>query len=302
MDYLITGATGFIGRKLVERLLAAGHEVNYLGRKRSDTLDSRVAFHLWKPDEPPPLDSISRLDAIIHLAGEPVAQRWNAEIKQRIYASRVEGTRKLVSAMAELRHKPVVIVSASAVGYYGNRGDEILTEQSAPGEDFLAKVCRDWESEALRAREFGFRVAMVRIAIVLGRDGGALKRMLTPFRLGIGGRFGGGRQWMPWIHIDDLVRLFIYAAENPAVSGALNGSSPHPVRNAEFAQALGRALHRPAFLTVPQSALKLVLGEAADSMVSSIRAIPEATQRTGFEFQYPELGRALESLLPMSQK
>ena len=179
MDYLITGASGFIGRRLVGRLLALGHEVNYLGRKRSGTLDSRAAFHLWNPDEPPPLNSISRLDAIIHLAGEPVAQRWNDEVKQRIYSSRTEGTRKLVSAISELKHKPSVLVSASAVGYYGNRGDEILTEESTAGDDFLAKVCIDWEREASRAREFGLRVVIIRVSLALGREGGALKSMLS---------------------------------------------------------------------------------------------------------------------------
>jgi uncharacterized protein len=297
MDYLITGASGFIGRRLVQRLLALGNEVNYLGRKRSSIIDSRAAFHLWNPDETPPLNSISRLDAIVHLAGEPVAQRWNDEVKQRIYTSRTEGTRKLVSAIGELKHKPSVLVSASAVGYYGDRGDEILTEESAPGHDFLAKVCIDWERQASRAREFGARVVIIRIAVVLGREGGALKRMLTPFRLGIGGRFGSGRQWVPWIHLDDLVRLFVYAAENSNVSGPLNGSSPQPVRNADFVQALSRALHRPAIVPVPTFALKLGLGEIAGSVVSSLRVVPEATERTGFQFEHPQLESALKSLL-----
>jgi uncharacterized protein len=297
VDYLITGASGFIGRRLVGRLLALGHEVNYLGRKRSGTLDSRAAFHLWNPDEPPPLNSISRLDAIIHLAGEPVAQRWNDEVKQRIYSSRTEGTRKLVSAISELKHKPSVLVSASAVGYYGNRGDEILTEESTAGDDFLAKVCIDWEREASRAREFGLRVVIIRVSLALGREGGALKSMLTPFRLGLGGRFGSGRQWVPWIHVDDLVRLFVYSAENSNVSGPLNGTGPQPVRNSEFVQALGRALHRPAILPVPNFVLKLILGEVADSVVNSLRVIPQATERAGFQFTYPELEGALNSLL-----
>lgn len=297
MDYLISGATGFIGRTLVNQLLALGQEVNYVGRQRSKAFDSRAAFHFWKADEPPPLDSISRLDAIIHLAGEPVAQRWNADVKRRIYESRVEGTHKLVSAISELKHKPSVLVCASAVGYYGDGGDELLTEESAAGEDFLSKVCIDWEREAFRAKELGVRVVVVRISVVLGRDGGALKKMLTPFRLGIGGRFGSGRQWMPWIHIEDLVQLFIYAAENRDVSGALNGCAPEPVRNADFVKALGRALHRPAILPMPKFALKLALGEVAHSITSSLRVMPEATQRTGFRFEYPQLENALNSLL-----
>ncbi len=297
MDYLITGATGFIGRKLVEQLLSMGHEVNYLGRTRSKTLDSRVAFHHWKPAELPPLDSISRLDAIVNLAGEPVMQRWNTEAIRRIYASRVEGTRKLVTAIGALRHKPSVLVSASASGYYGDRGDEILTESSPPGDDFLANLCIDWEKEATRAREFGLRVVTVRIPIVLGTDGGALKQMLPAMRFGLGGRLGSGRQWMPWVHIDDLVRLFVHAAENPAISGPLNGGTPHPMRNAEFVGTLARVLHRPALLAVPRFVLKLALGELAEAVLSSQRAIPEATEQTKFQWTYPDLRAALEKLL-----
>jgi uncharacterized protein len=297
MDYLITGATGFIGQKLVKQLLANGHEVNYLGRKRSLTLDPRAAFHFWNPNQSPPLDSISRLDAIIHLAGEPIAQRWNAEIKRRIYSSRVEGMRKLVSAIGELRHKPSVLISASAIGYYGDRGDEILIESSEPGQDFLAQLCIDWEREALRAREFGLRVVPIRIAAVLGRDGGVLKQMLTPFRLGVGGQLGGGRQWTSWIHVDDLVRLVIHAADNSSISGPLNGSSPQPVTNAEFTRALARALHRPAVFRIPKFALKLAFGEVAEFLFSSLRVIPEATEKSGFRFEHGQLESALKSLV-----
>ncbi|MBV9404079.1 MAG: TIGR01777 family oxidoreductase [Acidobacteriaceae bacterium] len=297
MDYLITGATGFIGRQLVGQLLALGHEVNYLGRKRSRTMDSRAAFHCWTLEQLPPLDSISRLDAIIHLAGEPIMQRWAPEVKRRIRASRVESTRNLVSAIGTLRHKPQVLVSASAIGYYGDRGDEILTETSAPGADFLARVCIDWESEADRARGFGVRVVTIRNAIVLGTHGGALKKMLRPFRMGLGGRFGDGRQWMSWIHVDDLVRLLICAVENSAMSGPVNGGSPDPVTNAELTRTLGRVLHRPAVLPVPKLVLKLAFGEVGEVMLGSQRVLPAAAQRNKFDFQYPDLGTALESLL-----
>jgi hypothetical protein len=297
MDYLITGATGFVGQKLVNELLARGNEVNYLGRKRSHILDSRAAFHYWNAGETPPLNSISRLDAIIHLAGEPISQRWNAEVKCKIYASRVEGARKLVATIGELKHKPSVLVSASAVGYYGDRGDEILTEASPPASDFLAKLCVDWEHEALRAQDFGLRVIVVRIAVVLGRDGGALENILSPFRLGLGGRFGSGRQWMPWIHIQDLVHLLIFAAENPGVAGPLNACSPEPVTNAEFTKTLGRILHRPTIFPVPKFALKLALGEMAEFAFASQRVIPEATRKTGFQFTYPKLEPALKSIL-----
>jgi uncharacterized protein len=297
MNYLITGASGFIGRKLVHILLSEGHSINYLGRRRSPSLDSRAAFHSWNPGERPPLNSVPSVDVIVHLAGEPVAQRWTPDVKQRIYTSRVEGTRHLVSAIGELRHKPAVLVSASAVGYYGDRGDEVLTETSAPGADFLAKLCVDWEREATRAREFGVRVVRIRIGIVLGRGGGALKQMMTPFRLGIGGRLGSGRQWMPWIHVDDLLRLFMFAASNSSIEGALNGSSPEPVTNAEFTRSLAHELHRPAIFPVPKFALKIALGELANYLFASLRVMPEATKQSGFEFTHPALGRALKALL-----
>jgi len=297
MDYLITGATGFIGQSLVARLLEGGNEVNYLARKRTKTLDSRAAFHLWTPGELPPLDSVPTSDIVINLVGEPVAQRWDESAKRRIYESRVDGTRKLVSAMAGLRHKPSVLISASATGYYGNRGAEILTETSAPGTDFLADVCVQWEREALRARELGLRVVLIRIAPVLGRGGGVLPKMLPIFRLGLGGKLARGTQWMPWIHMDDLARLFLFAAEHADMEGPFNASAPQPVTNAEFTRALGRALHRPACFSVPKFALRLALGEAANPMTASERVLPKAAQEAGFDFRYPEIGGALRNLL-----
>jgi hypothetical protein len=243
------------------------------------------------------LNSVPSVDAIVHLAGEPVAQRWTGEVKKRIYNSRVDGTRKLVSAMGDLQNKPAVLITASAVGYYGDRGDEVLMEDSAPGKDFLAQLCVNWEEEATRALEFGVRVVRIRIGIVLGRDGGALKQMLTPFRLGIGGRLGNGCQWMPWIHVDDLLGLFVFAAENASIQGPLNGSSPEPVTNAEFTRRLAQALHRPAMLRVPKFALKLVLGEIADFALASSKVVPDAPTRSGFKFAFPELGEALKALL-----
>lgn len=296
MNYLITGASGFIGHKLVDLLLSRGNTVNYLGRKRSGTLDSRASFHCWNPEEPPPLTSVPRLDVVIHLTGEPIAQRWNPEVKQRIYDSRIASTNKLVAGIAKLKHEPSVLICASAIGYYGNRGEEVLTEASGPGTDFLAKLCVEWEREALRAREFGLRVVPIRIATVLGRNGGALKQMLVPFRLGIGGKFGDGRQWMSWIHIDDLANLFIFAAENAAVNRPLNGSSPHPVTNAQFTAAFARVLHRPAIVPMPKFALKLVVGELADFLFSSVRVFPEAALQAGFRFDHPDLEEALRML------
>lgn len=297
MNYLITGATGFIGQRLVNYLLSNGHEVNYLGKQRSMALDGRAAFHLWKRNEEPSLNSVPRLDTIVHLAGEPVAQRWNEKVKQAIYSSRVDGTRKLVTAIGNLRHKPSVLVSASAVGIYGNRGDEILTEKSAPGKDFLADACLGWEREALRAGEFGVRVVTVRIGIVLGSQGGALKQMLVPFRLGAGGPLGSGKQWMPWITLQDVVRLFVFAAEQESVHGALNGSAPEPVTNAEFTKALSKVVHRPAVVPVPKFALRLAFGQMADSMLASQRVIPEAAQQAGFQFEHSKIEEALRSVI-----
>jgi len=292
MNYLVTGATGFIGSRVVEALLAQGHSVNYLGRRRSNHLDTRAAFHFWNIKEAPPLDSMPRLDAVVHLAGEPVAQHWTAEVKRRIHDSRVIGTRKLVSAIGELDYKPSVLVSSSAVGYYGSRGDEILTEQSAPGSDFLAQVCRDWELEAVRARDFGLRVVPIRTGIVLGRNGGALKQMLPPFRLGLGGKLGNGKQWMPWIHLEDLVRLFIFAAESQEVSSPLNGVR-EPVTNAAFTRELGRALHRPTVFSIPKFGLKAAFGEMSEALLSSARAIPQATEKAGFPYKFNDLRSAL---------
>lgn len=300
MTYLLTGATGFIGRALTARLLAAGHNVCYLGRHRSETLDPRAGFFSWPDLERtlPPLEAVPRIDAIINLAGEPVSQRWTPEIKQRIQNSRINGTRNLVRAIGGLKHKPSVLVSASATGYYGDRGEETLTETSAPGTGFLAEVCVGWEREAALAQELGLRVASIRTGIVLGLEGGALAQMLPPFKMGVGGKIGDGRQWMPWIHRDDLVRMFEFAVANEAAPGIFNGTAPEPVRNADFTTALGHAVGRPAILPVPKLALRMMYGEMSDVLFHSQRAIPEAAQAAGFSFIYSGLEGALSSLLP----
>lgn len=272
MRIAVTGASGFVGRAVVERLRSAGHEITSLYVRK--------------------LGAVDPVEAVVHLAGEPVAQRWTARARQRIRASRVDGTLKLVNSLANLEPRPSVLVSASAIGYYGSRGEEILTESSPPGSDFLASVCVEWERTAARAALLGLRVVTLRTGMVLGRGGGALARILPIFRLGLGGPLASGRHWMSWIHRDDLVSLieFVLASN---LGGAVNATSPNPVRNAEFTAELASAVHRPAFLPVPAFALRLAYGEMATVLLSSQRVLPAAAQAAGFQFRYPELGPAL---------
>jgi uncharacterized protein (TIGR01777 family) len=273
----LTGARGFIGSALAARLQAGGHVVRAIslrsGLRASDFADC---------------------DAVVNLAGEPVAQRWTKEARRRIRESRIEGTRALVAALRE--HPPSTLVNASAIGYYGSRGDEILTESSAPAADFLGQLAVEWENEARAAEAFGTRVVLPRFGVVLGRGGGALARLLPVFRLGIGGRLGSGRQWMSWIHLDDATALLEFAIVLPRLSGPVNAVAPAPVTNAEFARALGRALHRPAIFPVPAFVLRLLYGEMAGTILGSQRVLPEAAQRAGFTFRYPALEAALRQI------
>ena len=276
MNIAITGASGFIGTRLSARLTAAGHTARPLKRNYG-------------------AGELDGCDAVVHLAGEPVAQRWSAAVKTRIRASRVDGTRRLVAALGSER-RPRILVSASAVGYYGDRGDEVLTESSTPGEGFLPQVCVEWEREALAARDRGVRVAMVRIGLVLGPGGGALSQMVTPFRLGVGGRLGSGKQWMPWVHLDDLCALFEMALALP-LEGPFNGAAPNPVTNADFTRALARTLHRPAILPVPRFAVNLLFGEMAQILFNSERVVPRAAEAAGFRFHHEEVDEALRDVL-----
>src|SRR5579862_5991026 len=278
MNIAVTGASGFIGSRAVELLRARGHSI------RPVSLRSIPIAQQW-----------GACDAVVHLAGEPVAQRWTAAAKRRILDSRVEGTRALLAAFRE--HPPNVLVSASAVGYYGFRGDEILTEQSPPASDFLGQVVEAWEHEALEAEKLGVRVVRLRIGVVLGLGGGALQTMLLPFRMGLGGRLGAGTQWMSWIHREDLCQMILFALGESTLRGVFNATSPHPVTNAEFTRALGRAVHRPAVIPVPAFALRLLLGEMSEVLLGSQRIVPEAALRAGFEFRYPEIGAALIQIL-----
>jgi uncharacterized protein (TIGR01777 family) len=298
MTYLISGATGFIGTRLVHQFLANGDSVNYLARNRSTTLSSQAAFHPWDPErQDAPLQSVPRVDAIINLAGESISQRWTDDVKKRIYDSRINVTRKLVSAIGKLQHRPRILINASAVGYYGDRASQILTEASTPGADFLAKVCVDWEAEAARARDFGLQVVPIRFATVLGKEGGAFPLMARPFRLGLGAKFGDGKQWMSWIHLHDLCDMIQFAAAEPGLNEPLNGSAPDPVTNADFTHALGDALHRPALLTAPKFAMKLALGEMSEFLFASLRVLPDTPAKLGFQFRYPKVPDALRAII-----
>ena len=297
MTVTITGATGFIGRRLMTALLADGHSVRAMSRRAGAAVHPNARLFVWNPmQETPPREALEGADAVVHLAGEPVAQRWTPEAKVRIRESRVSGTRRLVEAMAGLTARPPVFVCASATGIYGARGSERLTESSPPGSGFLAEVVKDWEREADAAASLGVRVVKPRTGIVLAAHGGALARMLPIFRKGLGGTLGWGEQWMSWIHLDDLVALIRFALDRP-VSGVLNAVAPNPVTNADFTRTLAAVLRRPALFPVPPFALRLAFGEMAQVLLDSQRAIPQAATAAGFGFSYPELRPALINIL-----
>jgi uncharacterized protein (TIGR01777 family) len=299
MRVTVTGGTGFVGTRLVECLLAEGHDVHVLGRSPRTGVASGVRLSLWNALEgEPPEESLEGAEAVVHLAGEPLAQSWTPETKRRIRLSRVEGTRRLVRALSKVSKVPSVLVSASAIGAYGSRGEEVLAESSAPGSGFLAELCQEWEKSADEAESLGIRVVKLRTGIVLGRGGGMLAQMLPVFRMGVGGRLGSGRQWMSWIHLDDMVNLIQFAIGQPPLRGVVNATSPNPVRNADFADVLARVLRRPSLLAAPVWVLRMLFGEMAQVMLSSQRILPRAASDAGFEFRFPDLALALKDLLP----
>jgi uncharacterized protein (TIGR01777 family) len=285
MNVTITGVTGFIGRRLAEVLQQNGHQVRPL---------SRAEWNVTAGE--PPAQSLAGADAIINLAGEPVAQRWTLEVKRKIFDSRVRGTHSIVTALSTLSRRPQVMVCASAIGIYGERGDEILTESSPTGNGFLAEVCKEWEQQADLAVSLGIRVVKLRTGIVLGKNGGALQKMLPPFRAFVGGKIGSGRQWMSWIHLDDLVGIIRHAIEHP-LNGVVNGTAPNPVTNSQFTRELAAALHRPALFPVPALALKAMFGEMSEILLSGQRVLPKAAESGGYQFRFPQLGAALGELL-----
>jgi uncharacterized protein (TIGR01777 family) len=292
MRITITGATGLIGTKLVTALRDRGDEVTILSRSPDKAGSGAVA---WTDPEgtPAPAEALAGRDAVVHMAGEPVAQRWSDSVKERIRSSRELGTRNLVAGMQAAGFSGA-LVSSSAVGYYGPRGDEKVVEDSPAGSDFLAEVCVIWEQEAAKAPG---RVVFVRTGIVLDADGGALAKMLPFFKLGVGGPVAGGEQYMPWIHLDDLIGIYLRAIDDATWSGPVNGSAPEPVTNKAFSKTLGTVLKRPAFAPVPKFAIRLLFGEMAEIVAEGQRAIPKRTTELGYAFQYTSLEPALRSAL-----
>ena len=289
MRVLVTGGTGFIGTPVCRALRAAGHAVTVVTRDPGRLQSGAVGWDRVG-------EAVRSADALVNLAGEPIAvARWTAAQKERIRDSRVAATRRLVDAAAAAATRPPTLVNASAVGYYGPRGDEPLDESAPPGEGFLADVCRAWEAEAERAETLGMRVVRLRIGMVLGPGGGALARMQGPFRAFVGGPLGDGRQWMSWIHVDDVVGLVLEAIGSERYHGPVNGTAPRPVTNREFSATLGRALSRPSWLPAPAFALRLAFGEMAEMLLAGQRVVPRAAERAGYRWRYSELLTSLRA-------
>ena len=297
MTVTITGASGFIGRRLMKAFAASDHKLRVLSRHAGTNLPPGVQLYVWDALKgEPPEESLDGADAVVHLAGEPIAQRWSDEVKQKIRETRVTGTRHLVHALSTVRQRPAVFVCGSAIGYYGSRGDEVLIESSARGSGFMADVCASWEQEADLAESLGIRLVKLRTGVVLGPNGGAFAKMLPPFKAGMGGKLGHGDQWMSWIHLDDLVGIIQHLLQNP-VRGPVNGTSPNPVTNADFTKALGHALSRPVLVPMPAFTLKLMFGEMSEVMLSSQRVLPRAAEASGYAFRFPTLEPALANIL-----
>jgi uncharacterized protein len=294
----MTGGTGLVGKALTRRLHERGDTVgNFVRGAREGGRPDDVT---WNPATGEmELERVEGVDAVVNLAGASIGEgRWGEERKRVLRESRVDLTRNLVRSLARLNKPPHTLISASAVGFYGDRGDETLTEESASGSDFLAELARDWEAEAMKAEEIGARVAITRFGIILAKNGGALPRMLFPFKAGLGGKLGSGKQWMSWVELGDVVSAIVSTLDNPLLRGPLNVTAPNPVRNVEFTKTLGKVLHRPTIFPVPKLVISTLMGEMGRALLlSSQRAIPEALGHMGFEFRFEELEGALKSVL-----
>ena len=296
MSTLITGGTGFIGSVLVPNLVKQGHEVFVLSRSAAkvNSLFGGNVKNVKAITELREIPVASQVDLVINLAGEPIADKpWTAARKAILLSSRIDSTKRLVEWMGQRNPPPKRLVTGSAVGYYGDQGDREVDELTLPHDEFAHQLCAQWEAAALDAARFDVSVVIVRTGLVIGREGGFLKRMLLPFRLGLGGRLGDGEQWMPWIHREDLVRLVLFLADHSELTGAVNGTAPHPVTNREFTQTLAAVLHRPAIFPVPAFVLKLLLGEMSALLLGGQKAMPKKALAAGFIFQYPDLKEAL---------
>ncbi len=304
MRVAVTGATGFVGSRLVERLQADGHQVLVLARNsdRATRIFPTAAFPAVEVVAYTSLQSgewqqrISGCDGVVNLAGEPISERWTATHKQSIVSSRQLGTQKLVEAIAQANPKPQVLVSASAIGFYGTSETAAFDETSAAGNDFLAEVCKVWEAEAQTVKDSGVRLVILRLGVVLGM-GGAIAKMLTPFKLFAGGPIGTGKQWFSWIHREDVVNLIVQALTQPNMEGVFNATAPNPVRMAEFCNTLGQVMNRPSWLPVPAFAIEALLGDGAIVVLEGQQVLPQRTQTTGFQYQYSDLKPALEEVL-----
>lgn len=301
MKVLVTGATGFVGNALLKALKNKSHEIAVLTRTVEEAgfrLPVLCEVYPWNPELGPPEPRVfNGVDAVIHLSGENIAGgRWTEKQKERIERSRLLSTRHLVQAMGNLQSRPRVLVSASAIGFYGGSGNTLLTEEVPPGQCFLANVCRDWEQEALCAKEFNTRTVCLRTGIVLGKEGGAMQQMLPPFKMGLGGNLASGNQWMSWIHVQDLAQMYIHALETESVEGVYNAVSPNPVTNAEFTRTLGKQLKRPTLIPIPKLVLKMIFGDMAEVLVASQKVSAEKIASTGFHFKFPDLALALKEI------
>jgi uncharacterized protein (TIGR01777 family) len=306
MRVFITGGTGLIGTHLLRRLHER-HDTIVLLSRRPGAARERVGPEdkVLEGDPMKPglwMDGVADCDAVVHLAGENVfGRRWNQDFKALLHGSRVQSTELVVQALAKNPRTAAgsakILVNASAIGYYGPRGDEEITEDAPAGNDFLAGVCLDWEKASRQAEALGVRVVLLRVGVVLDKAGGALAQMLTPFKLGVGGPVGSGKQWMSWIHYEDIVGLIIFSLDQADVRGPLNGTAPQPVTNAEFSKALGRALHRPSFMPTPRFALRLLLGEVADVVATGQRVVPKKALALGYQFKFPSIDAALGDIL-----
>ncbi len=298
MKFAIAGGTGFIGSALCGRLEELGHSIVLISSRPAPVLmPPNKEWVTWKPGQPGPWEqAVDGVDAVINLAGEPIpAKRWTGAQKEKIRSSRVNTTKALVTAIGKAKKKPNLLINSSAIGYYGPRGDENVVEDTKPGSDFVSRVCIEWEEEAQKAESFGVRVVCLRTGIVLGKGGGALAKMVLPFKLFVGGPLGTGKQWVSWIQLEDEVGLIVHLLQTEDALGPVNATAPGPVTMKELCQALGKALHRPSWAPVPTFALRLLVGEMADVLVTGQRVLPAKAQQMGYTFKYPDLTEALRA-------